>query len=438
MKPVLAVDITELAYSSSDKLEVMNFLNEVAETYPNAISFGSGRPSEAHFDVERWLQQISLFVEQFANKHAVSHKSVYDMLGQYGKTTGIINELIAETLVKDEDIHVSPESILVTYGAQEGMEICLSTLCRSGRDVLLVADPTYIGITGLAAIKNIEVAEVSSDAEGPDLEHLHHVIDALKARGKRAAGFYLIPDFNNPMGSSISLARRRELLDFSRKHRLLLVEDNPYGLFRYEGQRLPTLKSLDENGTVIYLGTFAKSLCPGLRIGYVVADQLVASAGSFYPLMSEFSKVKSMVSVNTGQVHQAVIGGLLIEANCSLRERVMPLVELYKSNRDCMLDALALTFRSERFDGCKVTWNRPEGGFFIVLSLPFEFGKREVQECADEYGVICLPLSFFSSQPEYACCIRLSFSYTNHARIKRGVTALGEYLLHLHSERISQ
>lgn len=430
MKQKFSILPAELAYSPSDRLSVMNFLNEVAESYPGAVSFGSGRPSEAFFNVRDYLEKIPLFANYLAREQGMTTDAAYRMLGQYGKTCGIINPLIAECLAQDENIQVSPSSILVTYGAQEGMELCLSALFRQDRDVLLVADPTYIGITGLAAIKNIEVEEVRSDEAGPNLEHLLSVMRSLHASGKRPGALYLIPDFNNPMGSSISLKRRRELLDFCVEHRLIVIEDNPYGLFRYEGEPLPTLKALDQHGIVIYLGTFAKSLCPGLRLGYLISEQTVADEG-LRPLIGELSKVKSLVSVNTGQVHQAIVGGLLLESGNSLRKRVEPLIELYKSNRDCMLNALAETFHSEHFSECDVTWNRPEGGFFLVLTLPFKFGAAEIQECAERFGVICMPLSFFSAQPEFSHSIRLSFSYVDHEQIAKGVKALGDYILEL-------
>ncbi|WDE02117.1 PLP-dependent aminotransferase family protein [Thalassomonas actiniarum] len=428
----LTLQASELAYRPQPQLEVMNFLNEVAEKFPGAISFASGRPSEAFFDVPGWLEKIQLFVDHSSEARDVSPASVYTSLGQYGRTNGIINHLIAQSLQLDEKFTVDADDILVTNGAQEGMALCLSALFTPGRDVLLITDPTYIGITGLAQIKGIEIAVVESDDQGPNLEHLQQVCQQIKAEGKNPRSLYLIPDFNNPLGTSITLARRRELLAYAQQSGLLLIEDNPYGAFRFEGEPLPTLKALDTGGHVIYIGTFAKTICPGLRVGYLISDQKLRSAdGGETPLIEEFSKVKSLISVNTGQIAQAIVGGLLLEVDCSVNKAIEPLVSLYRDNRDVMLEALEQHFHQGPAALQQVSWNRPEGGFFLTLKLPMSFTGQQVFECAEKFGVICVPMSFFSNAGGHEHYIRLSFSYVNKEQIRSGVKALADYLLYL-------
>ncbi len=176
-------------------LDVMNFLNEVAERFPNAISLASGRPWEESFNVLDWAKQIELFTQYLAQKYEKSPTDIEKMLGQYGKTNGIINELVVEHVKNDEGIHISTEQVVITSGAQEAMLICMMALLEPGKDVLLITDPTYIGITGLAQILGVDVAVVQCDEDGPCPEHLALQIQTISEQGKSAKALYLIPDF---------------------------------------------------------------------------------------------------------------------------------------------------------------------------------------------------------------------------------------------------
>lgn len=417
-----------LAYQNNDNLTVMNFLNEVAERFPQAITFASGRPSESLFDINAWIQELHRFAAYFAEREGISLEKAYALLGQYGRTNGIITDLIANMLRNDEGMEVSPDAILMTYGAQEAMELCLTTLCHPERDVVLVLEPTYIGMTGLATIKNIQLAVVHADAEGPDLAHLQQVIADVRAQGKIPRLFYVIPDFDNPTGNSMSLSRRRDLLAVSQQEGLLLVEDNPYGMFQYDDHKIPTLKALDTCGNVLYIGSFSKTLCPGLRTGFLVADFELDVNGEKQPIIDTLSQVKSLITVNTGQVGQAIVGGALLAADCSLKQSLQPLIYEYKTNRDCMLACLQAEMAAPELSHLNIRWNQPAGGFFIHIELPFEFGSDEVYECADAFGVICVPMAFFSLSSRFNHCIRLSFSYVTPEKIKQGVAALARYL----------
>jgi (S)-3,5-dihydroxyphenylglycine transaminase len=406
-------------------LEVMNFLNEVVLRYPGAVSFAPGRPAEHHFDVERSLGRTPLFVEHRAASTGWAPRTVWNDLGQYNKTNGIINDLIARQLELDEGIRVRPESIVVTHGCQEGMTLLLAGLFDPAEDVLLVSDPTYIGITGLAAILGIEMVPVSTGEQGLDPADVAAAIDAVRARGKRPRALYDIPDFNNPLGTRMPLAARRALLGLLREREVFLFEDNPYGMFSYDGDPLPTLKALDEHGIVIYLGSFAKTLYPGLRAGYLVVDQeAVAETGERTPLAAELSKVKSLTTVTTSPVVQAVVGALLLEGGGSLRGIVREKLPFYRANRDRML--ACLEERLGRAPG--VRWNRPEGGFFLTVWLPFEFDDACLQACARDYGVIVCPMSFFALSAGRERQVRLSFSYVSEAQIEEGIARFARFV----------
>lgn len=412
-------------------LEVMNFLNEVVLRYPEAISFAPGRPAERHFDVERSLAKAPLYVEHRAAATGRPPLAVWNDLGQYNRTNGIINDLIAKQLELDEGIRVRPESIVVTHGCQEGMTLLLLGLFEPARDVLLVSDPTYIGITGLADIVGIEMVPVPTGEEGLDPRAVADAVDGVLRSGKRPRALYDIPDFNNPLGTQMPLETRRELLAVLHERGVLLFEDNPYGMFSYDGDPLPTVKSMDEHGVVVYLGSFSKTLYPGLRAGYLIADQQVVSpSGHRTSLAAELSKVKSLTTVTTSPVVQAVVGALLLEHGGSLRGLVSGKLPFYKANRDRMLASLEESLGG--LDG--VRWNRPGGGFFLTVNLPFEFDDECLQACARDYGVIVCPMPYFSLTRGRERQVRLSFSYVTEAQIEEGIRRFARFV----RDRIAQ
>lgn len=421
----------QISFENHPIVDAMNFLNEIIETFPDAISFASGRPNEESFNVAHFADDLAYFSEHYAKKYGIPIQDVTNKLGQYGATNGIINDLVAKSLKVDEDVNVTPDQILVTNGAQEAMAICISALFRPGYDVLLVIGPTYIGITGLCAIHNIEVVEIKETKDGVDLEYFTEVISILAAQGKVAKALYIIPDFNNPLGHSLPLSARISLLDFCSHNNLLILEDNPYGLFRFEGKKLPTLFALDRNDTVIYIGSFAKTLCPGLRLGYISSKRAVYDGET---LIDVFSKVKSFLSVNTSQIAQAIAGGILLQYDCSLVKKIPALISHYRNNRDIMLASLEREFASF---GKSVSWNSPEGGFFIHLKLPVNFSKAEALECARTHHVICVPVSFFSLSNKFQQDLRLSFSYIHPDMINDGIQRLARYLKCLISPKAS-
>jgi (S)-3,5-dihydroxyphenylglycine transaminase len=403
---------------SDPLLDVMNFLNEVVLRYPEAISFAPGRPSERFFDVEGSLRQAAVWVEERARESGRPPRAVWNDLGQYNKTNGIFNDLVARQLALDEGIATRPESIIVTAGCQEGMAILLLGLIDPATDALLVSDPTYIGIPGLARMMGLTLIPVPTGEQGLEPEAVLAGIAEARRRGLRPRALYDIPDFNNPLGTRMPVEARRALLDLAREHGMLVWEDNPYGMFSYDGPPLPTLKALDEHGMVVYMGSFSKTLFPGLRLGYLVADQtVVLPSGERRLLAAELSKIKSLTTVNTSTVIQAIAGGILLETGGSLRPLMEEKLPFYRANRDRMLACL-----KEGLGGVAgVRWNRPEGGFFLTVTLPFDFTEDRLTECARDHGVIVCPMPFFSLTPGRERQVRLSFSYVTGEQTEEGV-----------------
>lgn len=404
----------------SEGVTVMNFLNEIAGEYPDAISFAPGRPPEELFGVPETIALLGDFVDR-------GNDGRYARLGQYGRTNGIISDLIARLLKEDEGIEVEPPDIVVTVGAQEAMLVCLQTLCSRPGDVLLVAEPLYIGISGAAQVLGVDVVPVQSDEGGIDLPSLELVCATLEREGKRARLLYVCPDFANPTGSTMGLDRRTDLLALTRLRGLLVIEDHAYNYFVYDGERLPPLKALPFSGHVIYLGSFSKSIFPGLRVGFIAAGQRVASAREgCESLADEMSKVKSLTTVNTSPLCQAIVGGLLLRHGCSLREYTRPKREALKARRDAITAALDRHFRSGIRSA--VTWNSPAGGFFLRLELPFVAGPSELKVSAADFGVLWTPMSYFYLQPKVGREIRLSFSAVSPEQIDEGVRRLAAFV----------
>ncbi len=407
---------------SDPQLDVLNFLNEVTFEFPRAISFAAGRLPGASLQLDCHLEALVGSIEDTARSREASPDRLWQELGQYSRTSGIITDAIAAHLALDEAIHVAPDAIIVTVGAQEAMAIVLTALFEPRRDVLLVSDPTYVGITGLARLLGIRVAPVPAGDGGLDPETVESVIDRTSREG-RVRALYDIPNFNNPLGTSLSLANRIALIDVCRRHDVLLIEDNPYGMFAYDHPRPPTLKALDEDGSVLYIGSFSKTLLPGLRVGYLVADQRVAGSG--VTLAHALSRVKSLLTVNTPPLSQAIVADALRRTGGTLEPIVAPKREACRRNRDAMLRALD--------EHCPpgeeaASWNRPPGGFFLTLTLPGEFGAAQLRQCAAEYDVIVSPMQFFCVGANRRRQIRLAFSSTTPEQIHTGIGRLARYV----------
>jgi (S)-3,5-dihydroxyphenylglycine transaminase len=428
----------ELHGSLADPLlDEMNFLNEVTARYPEAVSLAPGRPYEGLFDTASITGYLETYVHHL-RQEGLAERQIRTALFQYGRTKGQIHGLIARTLANDEGIYVPAESIVVTVGAQEGMFLVLRALFAGPQDALLVSSPCYSGMTGAARLLDIPVLPVPEGAAGPDPAAVAAAARRAAAAGLRPRALYVVPDFANPSGASMSTAARAELLDVAAREGLLIIEDNPYGFFTREVEPRPTLKSLDGSGTVIYLGSFAKTCFPGARLGYVVADQRVsasAPAGNGAPagadhglLADELAKIKSMVTVNTPSLSQAVIAGILVRHDCRLRAASAETIGFYRANLQLALAALDRHLPAARRAELGISWNRPDGGFFTVLTVPFDADEAALERSAREYGVLWAPMNAFFVGGGGQRQLRISSSYLPPAELETGIERLAAFL----------
>ncbi|MBT2400076.1 aminotransferase class I/II-fold pyridoxal phosphate-dependent enzyme [Streptomyces sp. ISL-100] len=408
-------------------LDTMNFLNEITHRYPEAISFAPGRPYDGFFETEQIFTYLRRYVDHLA-EGGDSPGQIRSALFQYGPTSGQIRELIADSLRLDEGIDVPAESIVVTVGCQEAMFLAVRALISGPEDVLLVSSPCYVGITGAARLLDVVPTAVEEGEGGFRCADLEAAILAERARGRRPRAFYVVPDHSNPSGTTMSLEARRELLDLAARQDILILEDSPYRMVS-PGKQLPTLKSLDRERRVVHLGSLSKTLFPGARVGFAVADQLVVdSAGRTGLLADELTRIKSMVTVNTSPVSQAVVAGMLLSANGGTAQLNTRTAAYYGDAMRVTLQQLEECFPEDERAALGVKWNKPAGGFFLALSVPFRADNAALVRSAEEFGVIWTPMSYFYPQGGGEHTLRLSVSYLTHEQIAEGIARLARFV----------
>lgn len=429
--PMAEVNVGDLDLSGlhgsleEEALSSMDFLNEIAERHPDAISLAAGRPTESFFD----LSAIGRHLENY-HRHLVEDRGFGDehatrTILQYGPARGVIGDLVARHLAVDEGVRADADSIVVTVGCQEAMFLVMRALRRDARDAVLAVSPTYVGLTGAARLADMPVLPVSTGTTGIDLDVLVAQVRGARADGLRPRACYVMPDFANPSAASMDRGTREALLDAAIELDLLLLEDNPYGLFHADSARLPTLKALDTERRVVYLGTFAKTVVPGARVGYVVADQRVRLAEREYgTLAAQLSRLKSMTTVNTSPIAQAVVAGKLLEHGASLVNANVREKDVYHRNLRHVCDGLERRLG----DLPGVSWNTPRGGYFVVVDVPFVADDRQLETCAEEYGVLWTPMSYFYAPHGGERQLRLSCSALSPTQIETGLDRFARYV----------
>ncbi|MFE2358878.1 PLP-dependent aminotransferase family protein [Streptomyces parvulus] len=404
----------------------IGFLNEVMDRHPEAISFAPGAPHPEFVQGLDLRVLTDRFLTHLCTDRGLDPSRAERVLYEYGPAQGLINDLVAEALRADQGIHVVPDDVVITVGAQEAMFLTLRALYRNSEDVLAVADPCFPGILGAARLLDIPVTDVREGAAGLDVDHLAARCRQARAEGRRLRVCYVAPDFSNPGGARMPLAARHALLDLADREDLLLVEDNAYAFTAAESDALPGLKALDVRRRVVHVGTFAKVGFPGARVGYAVADQRVGRADGDRSLAQELADLKTMVTVNTSPLSQAVVGGLLLEHGRSLRALARRKAERYRSNLAHLTDALERHLPPGALPG--VSWHRPVGGFFARVDLPVPADQALLEVSADRYGVLWTPMRQFSLTDRGDRQLRLSCSYLEPDRIETGVQRLAAFL----------
>ncbi len=316
-----------------------------------------------------------------------------------------LREKICEVMAL-EGVHAHPDDVVVTVGSQQALDLITRIFIDPG-DVLLAEAPSYVGALGAFAAYQAQVVHVAMDADGLIPEALAEAIGRLDAAGRRAKFLYTVPNFHNPAGVTLSLARRARILEICAAAGLLVVEDNPYGLLGFEGDPLRALRADDPDG-VVYLGTFSKTFASGVRVGWAAAPPAIRD--------------KLVLAAESAVLCQSNLAQLLVrEYLCTQpwREQVKIFRELYQQRRDAMLDGLDAVMPS----GCR--WTRPAGGFYVWLQLPDGLDSKAMLPRAVSSRVAYVPGTGFYADGQGAQHMRLSYCFPDPDRIREGVRRLG-------------
>ncbi|MFO0589430.1 MAG: PLP-dependent aminotransferase family protein [Polyangiaceae bacterium] len=364
---------------------------KVAEQ-PDVLSFAGGLPAPELFPVEA----ISAAYEKVLAREGRAAL-------QYSTTEGFgpLCEWIAARLSR-RGMRVTSDQILITNGSQQGIDIVSRVLLDPG-DVVAVESPTY-----LAAIQTFEGCEVTFAPVASD-DHGMDVDDLARVFAERLPKLvYLVPEFNNPKGTTLSRERRAQLVALCRAHRVPILEDNPYGELRFRGDAPPALAALDDSGVVIHLGTFSKTLAPGMRLGWIVASR---------ELIRPFTIAKQAADLHTGTLAQRAASCLL--ETFDYDGHLANLRRVYGERCDAMLSAL------QKHLPAAARWTKPEGGLFIWAELPTGLRADELFHDALREKVAFVPGNAFYPDTPKLETLRLNYSNRPPALIEEGMARLG-------------
>ncbi len=384
---------------SSTIRELLKFTQQ-----PEVISFAGGLPAPEVFPAQRFREACARVLEQQPQ-----------LALQYGATEGYepLREMIARHIAR-YGIKAGTENVLITSGSQQALDLIGKLLINAG-DRVLVEAPTYLGALQAFNVYGADYLSVPSDADGLRTE----ILEAALRSGPKF--MYVLPNFQNPGGTTLSEGRRHQLVLLADKYGIPIVEDDPYGQLRYEGEHLTPLVVLDrENlrrdngysiGNVLYLSTFSKTLAPGLRLGWIVAPPEVIS---------------KLVQLKQGaDLHSSTFGQMVayeVARDNFLDEHVKVIRRVYRERRDVMLEALAQYFPPE------VTWTRPAGGLFLWVTLPHGMDTAQLFKAAVEQNVAFVPGDCFyapnGNQDEAMRHMRLNFSAAPPEQIREGIRRL--------------
>jgi 2-aminoadipate transaminase len=329
---------------------------------------------------------------------------------QYGSAQGDpgLREGICDVMSL-EGIHAHPDDVVVTVGSQQALDLITKIFVDPG-DVVIAEGPSYVGALGTFASYQARVVHVAMDDDGLVPEALSETLAALAAQGKRAKFLYTVPSFHNPAGVTLSAVRRAQVLGICERAGLLVIEDNPYGLLGFDSDPQRALRADSPQG-VVYLGSFSKTIAPGLRVGWAVAPPGVRD--------------KLVLAAEAAVLCHSSLAQLMIReylASQPWREQVKVFRELYRERRDAMLETLSAVMP----EGCR--WTHPAGGFYVWLQLPPGLNSKTMLPRAISSRVAYVPGTGFYADGDGGSHIRLSYCYPEPSRIREGIRRLADVI----------
>jgi 2-aminoadipate transaminase len=364
---------------------------------PEVISLAGGLPDTSTFPPESFAAQMTRIAQE-SSAQAL----------QYGPTEGFeeTKDCIRQVMAA-EGMLVDAEDLIVTTGGQQAIDLVCKTLIDPG-DVVICEAPTYPGAVPTLCSYEAEVIQVELDDDGMRIDLLREVLERLDREGRKPKFIYSIPTFQNPGGVTLSAQRRRELVAIAREREILILEDNPYGLLRFEGDAVEPLLAIDGGDYVLYAGTFSKILSPGIRIGWAVAPP---------PVLEKIGLGKQASDLCTSTLTQYFVREYFGEGGWM--DYIADLIGLYRGRRDAMLESL------ERHFPASATWSRPEGGLFVWATLPDYLDTTDLLAKALSENVAFVPGRAAYVDGRGANSMRLNFSGSTEDEIREGVRRIG-------------
>ncbi len=366
---------------------------------PEVVSLAGGMPHLAALPLDSLSAEIGDLVAQDGL-----------VALQYGSAHGVpeLREQICDIMAL-EGITAHPDDVVVTVGSQMGLDMVTRIFCDPG-DVVLAEGPSYVGALGSFAAYQAQVAHVAMDADGLIPAALKEAILAVERSGRRAKFLYTIPNFHNPAGVTLAVQRRAEVLEICREHGVLVVEDNPYGLLGFDGVTYPALRSTDPDN-VVYLGSFSKTFAAGLRVGWVLAPHAV--------------REKLVLAAESATLCPPTLNQLIVSRYLTTHDwkgQIKTYREAYRERRDAAISAL------EQHMPVGSTWNKPNGGFYVWLTVPEGIDTKAMLPRAVTQRVAYASGTGFYADGLGSRQLRISYCYPTPERIREGVRRLANVI----------
>ncbi|KRM09643.1 PLP-dependent aminotransferase family protein [Paucilactobacillus suebicus] len=361
---------------------------------PKVMSFAGGLPAPELFPVEQVKRAADTVFEQKGQAAL-----------QYGSSKGIpeLRQVILDR-VKVEGIETDADHVMFATGSQQSIDLTGKMFLDEG-SVVIVEDPTYLTAVDVFRSYGARFVGVAMDEEGMKMDALELALQD----NPEARLIYTIPTFQNPTGRTMTLSRRKRLLELAEKYDVMVLEDNPYGAIRWEGENLPSLKSMDKTGHVIYMGTLSKILAPGLRLGWVVAEP---------ELIKKYTMMKQSADLHTDSLAQYIAAEYF--AQNDINEHIAKITSLYHKREQIMMNAI------DKYFPAGVTHSNPEGGMFLWVMVPGVNDTQVLFDAALARNVAIVPGDPFFGNETIPGTFRMNYSNTHEDKIEDGVKRLAE------------
>jgi DNA-binding transcriptional MocR family regulator len=370
---------------------------------PDIISFAGGLPEVRALN----HQKLERYIKRTLRTDAEISLQYGDSTGYYPLRTRLIDVMALEGVSADE------EDIIITAGGQQALDLLAKTFINPG-DTIITEAPSYTGALNAFNAYEANIIGIPIDKDGIIVSEVEKKLDELSKQKTGVKFIYVVPSFSNPSGTTISFKRRKDLLDLAKKHNTIIIEDNPYGMLRYEGKAIPTIKELDSKGdnrNVIYISTLSKLFAPGFRIGWIVAPHLVLEKLTL--------GVQSAVLCNSTFSQRIAYEYF---SDPSWKNNITEFIKIYKNRRDTMFSAL-----EENLSGIG-TWSKPKGGFFIWLKIPDFLNTKEILADAVRNKVAFVPGTGFYADGRGKDSARIAFCTESRENIEKGIKILAKII----------